>query len=169
MGSLEIEIGKALRQARLARGLTLRQVASLSHGRFRATSVASYERGERSISLVRFIELCRFYGTAPDGVLAILRSAEARAEPIVDLTILEELDTEEAALVSGFVRQVRALRSEHGGDAIVLRAGDLEVLATAAGKRPEELADLLRRRTSRTGEPPGPGEPVETDRPSNSR
>lgn len=147
MEPLEIEIGMALRRARQARGLTLRQVASLSEDRFRATSIASYERGERSISLVRFVELCRFYGAAPDGVLAeILRSAEGKPEPVVDLTALEALQSDEAALVSGFVRQVRALRSQPGGGSILLRAGDLEVLATAAGKRPEELLDLLRGR-----------------------
>jgi len=155
MEPLELEIGKALRRARLARGMTLRQVGRLSEGRFRATSVASYERGERNISLERFIDLCRFYETAPDRVLAdILRSAEGGTETIVDLTVLEGLESAEAALVSGFVKQVRALRSEGGGGPILLRAGDLEVLATAAGKRPRDLEELLRRGPGKTDDAP---------------
>jgi hypothetical protein len=55
------------------------------------------------------------------------------------------LDSEEAALVSGFVRQVRSLRAEGGTEAIILRTGDLEILATASGRRPDELTALLRR------------------------
>ena len=106
--------------------------------------MAGYERGERSISLVRFIELCRFYGTSPNGLLAdILSGAEWRTEQIVDLTALEALGSEEAAFVSGFVRRIRALRAEPGSAR--LRAGDLEILATAAGRNPEELAGLLQR------------------------
>src|SRR5574342_63003 len=53
MSSLALEIGRALRRTRLALGLTLRDVAALSSGRFKATSVAGYERGERNITLER--------------------------------------------------------------------------------------------------------------------
>lgn len=145
MDALEKEIGIGLRRAREARGLTLREVAAVSGGRFKATSVASYERGERAISVVRLCELSRFYGVPPDRLLGeIIRRVIATEEPIIDLATLESLGSEEAALVSGFVQQVRALRGEPVDVAIVLRVGDLEVLATAAGKRPDELADLLR-------------------------
>jgi transcriptional regulator with XRE-family HTH domain len=145
MEPLSLEIGKVLRRTREARGYTLRQVATVSRGRFKATSVAGYERGERSITVERFCALCRFYGVAADRILAdIVRAAEGREEAEIDPRILESLGSEEGALVSGFVKQVRALRAEPEGDTIVLRYGDLEVLATAAGKRPEDLADLLR-------------------------
>ena len=45
------EVGHALRRARLARGLTLRQVGERSLGTFKPTAVAGYERAERTISL----------------------------------------------------------------------------------------------------------------------
>ncbi len=145
MEPLTSEIGRALRRTRQARGLTLREVSAASRGRFKATSVAGYERGERSISVERFLELCRFYGVAPEQVLTdILRAGEGRAEPEIDLTLLESLGSEQGALVSSFVRQIRALRGERGDDSIVIRSGDLEVLATASGKDPEELLRMLR-------------------------
>ena len=145
MEPLAQEIGRALRRTRNARGLTLRDVAAASGGAFKATSVAGYERGERSISLERFCDLCRIYGMAPERLLAdIVSAAEGRAEPEIDLTVLETLGSEEGALISGFVRQVSALRSARAGDTIVLRAGDLEVLATASGRQPEELLEMLR-------------------------
>ncbi len=84
-------MGHALRRARLGQGLTLRQVGDRSGGAFKPTAVAGYERAERSISLERFCELCRFYGMAPEFVLAqILEPAGERPEITVDLTRLEE-------------------------------------------------------------------------------
>jgi len=139
-----VEIGRALRRLRRAHGLTLVDVAAMSNGMFKATSVAGYERGERSITLERFCSLCQLYGLAPDRVLAeILRRTEGRIEPEIDLAALESLGTTESALLSGFARQVRGLRGEPQADTITLRAGDLEVLATAEGRRPEELAEAL--------------------------
>jgi transcriptional regulator with XRE-family HTH domain len=141
---IAVEIGRALRRLRRAHGLTLVDVAAMSNGMFKATSVAGYERGERSITLERFCNLCQLYGLAPDRVLAeILRRTEGRIEPEIDLTALESLGTTESALLSGFARQVRGLRGEPQADTITLRAGDLEVLATAEGRRPEELAKAL--------------------------
>ena len=139
-----MEIGRALRRLRRAHGLTLVHVAAMSNGTFKATSVAGYERGERSITLERFCNLCQLYGLAPDRVLAeILRRTEGRIEPEIDLAALESLGTTESALLSGFARQVRGLRGEPQAGTITLRAGDLEVLATAEGRRPEELAKAL--------------------------
>jgi transcriptional regulator with XRE-family HTH domain len=145
MEQVAVEIGQVLRRLRRARGLTLMDVAALSAGTFKATSVAGYERGERNITLERFCRLCQLYGLAPERVLAdILRSTEGRIEPEIDLTALESLGTTESALLSGFVRQVRGLRGERQADTITLRSGDLEVLAAAEGRRPEELAEALR-------------------------
>jgi transcriptional regulator with XRE-family HTH domain len=142
---IAVEIGRALRRLRRAHGLTLVDVATMSNGTFKATSVAGYERGERSITLERFCNLCQLYGLAPDRVLAeILRRTEGRIEPEIDLATLESLGTTESALLSGFARQVRGLRGEPQADTITLRAGDLEVLATAEGRQPEELAKALR-------------------------
>jgi transcriptional regulator with XRE-family HTH domain len=142
---IAVEIGRALRRLRRAHGLTLVDVAALSKGMFKATSVAGYERGERSITLERFCRLCQLYGLAPDRLLAeILRRTEARIEPEIDLTAVESLGTAESDLLSGFARQVRGLRGEPQADTITLRSGDLEVLATAEGRRPEELAEALR-------------------------
>lgn len=144
MSPLAIEAGKALRQARRARGLTLRQVSSATEGRLRPSSVAGYERGERTISLERFCDLCQLYGIAPQALLAdVIRALEGKREPVVDLRLLASLGSAEGALVSGFIRQIRALRREQPSDKIVLRMGDLEVLANAAGKKPDELIELL--------------------------
>lgn len=64
--------GDVLRQVRLGRGLSLRQVTVRSGGRFKPSSVASYERGERQISLERFFALADVYDVAPERVVAAI-------------------------------------------------------------------------------------------------
>jgi transcriptional regulator with XRE-family HTH domain len=145
MGRFALEIGRALRRARSARDLTLREVSAMTMGRFKSTSVAAYERGERTISLERFIELCDLYGIPAQAMLAeILRPENARSVASIDRELLESARSTEASLISGFVRQIASLRRELPADAILLRAGDLEVLATASGKEPTELVTVIR-------------------------
>jgi len=149
LGSLALEIGRALRRIRTERGMTLREVADASGGTFKATSIAGYERGERAISLERFLMLCQLYGVAAEQVIdeiqrGLALRSEARGETAIDLTALESLRSPEAALLTGFVRQVTTLRGGFAGETVMLRAGDLAVLATAAGRDPEELLEVVR-------------------------
>jgi len=156
MGRFALEIGTALRRARGARDLTLRQVSSMTRGRFKATSVAAYERGERTISLERFIELCDLYGIPAQAMLSeILGPLNVRSVAVIDRDLLESSLSAEASLISGFVRQVSSLRREQPSGAIVLRAGDLEVLATASGKEPTELVKILSSDDARDDETEG--------------
>lgn len=144
MRGIGVEIGNGLRRVRRARGLTLRDVSSLSGGKFKPTSVAGYERGERAISVERFCDLCRLYDISPAVLLdEIMRAVRTAPEPDIDIALVESLGSAEAALVSGFVREIRALRRGRSPDTIVLRAGDVEILAKAAGKEAEELIDIL--------------------------
>lgn len=145
MASMAAEIGRALRRARIARGMTLRDLATASAGRFKPTSVAGYERGERSISLVRFCELCRMFDVPADRLLAeILRVTGGETGLRIDLEHLERLGPSERELLSGFVHQVISLRRQDDDDAIAVRIGDIEVLASASGRTSEELRKIMR-------------------------
>jgi transcriptional regulator with XRE-family HTH domain len=143
MGSFDMESGRVLRRARLSRGLTLREVGVRSNGAFKATAVAGYERGERSISLKRFRDLAAIYEIPPDRLLSeIDRAAEGRPCTIVDLARLETLPGAEAEVVAGFVHRVRDLRGEQGS-VVTLRSVDLAVIATAAGTSPDDLLERI--------------------------
>ena len=120
--------------------------------------MAGYERGERNISVERFCALCLFYEVDPGELLAeVIRAIERRTEPVIDLTVLEALGPEQSALVASFVQQIQSLRKDQSQDTIVLRSGDLAVLATAAGRDPEELLQLLRAARRGTTGPEGSG------------
>ena len=144
MGDFADEIGKALRRARAERGFTLREVASISRGEFKATSVAGYERGERTISVERFSRLCELYGATPHIVLAdIVSAAAGRTHMVIDLNRLEQIGPSEREHVEEFVRHILAQRREPRTDTLVLREGDLEILASEAGTTRDRLAQAL--------------------------
>ena len=145
MEQLALEIGRAIRRARHDRGMTLKELADSSDGRFRPTSLAGYERGERTISVVRFCELCRLLDLQPGRLLQeITRTVYGDREPRIDLTKLEALDEPEGELLAGFIKQVLGQRAAPDSETIALRAGDVEVRASVAGTTPAELHDIVR-------------------------
>lgn len=138
-------VGQELRRARQARGLTLRDVGERSAGRFKPTAVAGYERAERSISLERFCELSGHYEMAPERLLSqILWRLSRRPEPTIDRGRVANLALEERDALSGFIDQVRRMRTRAEDDTITLRVPDLEVLATVSGQRLEDFLEDLR-------------------------
>ena len=140
---IAVEVGHALRRIRKQRGLRLRDVRDRSTT-FTPTAVAGYERAERAISLQKFFELCAVYDVAPERVLAdAIREAEHRPPIILDLSKIEMLDDEEGVLVRAFLDRVQTRRGQPRGQRVALRVGDLEVLATAVDRSPDELLDLV--------------------------
>ncbi|MEX0816571.1 MAG: helix-turn-helix transcriptional regulator [Gaiellales bacterium] len=85
-----------LRQVRAGRSLSLRQVTVRSGGRFKPSSVASYERGERQISLERLFALADVYDVAPERIVAAIayrveqgrRGAERASPQTIDVVDL---------------------------------------------------------------------------------
>jgi transcriptional regulator with XRE-family HTH domain len=144
LGEFAEEIGRALRRARAARGLTLRQVASATGGEFKATSVAGYERGERTISVERFCQLCIVYRASPSAVLAdIVGAVTGTTELVIDLNRLEGLGEPERERIEGFVKHVLDRRREPRAETMVIRESDLEVLASEAGTTRKDLVERL--------------------------
>jgi len=144
MVELSRDIGRALRHIRIAKGLTLRAAARVSEGRFKPSSIAGYERGERAITVQRFCDLAGVYGVDPARLLGGILS-DARGEPRIelDLTALQRLDLPEAETVRVFADRVRSVRGASGVEVVTLRDADLEVIARASGRARSELLDLL--------------------------
>jgi transcriptional regulator with XRE-family HTH domain len=138
-GDIRSETGRVLRSIRVERGLTLRDVGVRSNGKLTPTAVAGYERAERGVSLQRFCELCELYGVRPVVALAeVVERAEGRAPIVVDLTKATTLGGPEGTALRGFVEEISSLRGQKT-EALILRAGDVEVLAASAGREPDEF------------------------------
>jgi transcriptional regulator with XRE-family HTH domain len=153
-------LGEILRGARRARGLTLREVERMARG-FTASSLGSYERGERAISLERFFELARVYGIPADRLLGRVLdrlAPDERTEVVVDLNQLRYLPGEEPRLAQNLIRRIRRQRGDLLTDVISLRSGDVEALALSSGLRAQALLDLLEPALVRRG-PEDHGEP----------
>ena len=136
-------LGKALRRAREERGLSLRDASKRSAGRFTPSGIAGYERGERHISVERLIALSEVYGVAPQRILA---EALRRPGEVLELDRpgLADLPPDVRHLIASFIDEVLAMRGGLVADGISLRSGDLEILAGAAARSANELAERVR-------------------------
>lgn len=140
-----VETGQVLRSARRARGMTLREVGTASGGRFKPTAVAGYERAERGISVERFCDLCQLYDMAPERLLSLIMwRTHGASEPVIDLRRVDELPRGERDAMTGFIDQVRRMRTGWNDETIRLRVRDLEVLATLSGEKLDMFIEHLR-------------------------
>jgi len=142
--TLAEEVGAALRRAREARDLSLRDAARASSGAFKASTLASYERAERTVPIERFFRLTSLYDISPVRLMAdVLRRVEGRPSVRIDVRRVKSIGGVEAAILDGFIRNVFILRDQDVADTISLREGDLEVLATATGRRAHEFLSAI--------------------------
>ncbi len=147
-------LGEAIRQARRTANLSQRELQNRTGGRFKPSAVGGYERGERDISVARFVELADALGVAPEDLLAdSLRRASPRThrEVVIDLTELERAPGRAADAVGEFVRRTQLQRREFFHDAITLRASDLEIVASSAGLEPPALLQEIEHAVIRIG------------------
>ncbi|HZD18533.1 MAG TPA: helix-turn-helix transcriptional regulator [Actinomycetota bacterium] len=147
-------MGEALRQARMDRGWTLRRVSTESGIRLPPSTLGGYERGERAISLERFCELARVYGTPPDALLSdVLRrlDPEGRRELRVNLNRLSLVPDRARRVLARTIERVRAQREDYLSDVITLREGDLEVVAHVLGRGPAGVLEEIRPAIERGG------------------
>lgn len=140
---VETQIGRVLRWARRSRGWTLRRAAQAAGGRFAATSIAGYERGERAITVERFIDLARLYQVRPERLFAeAVRSIEGRPPLVVDRDKLSRSLGREASVLTVFVDEVARLRRAET-DIVSLRTGDVQVLAAMSGRREPDFIERI--------------------------
>jgi transcriptional regulator with XRE-family HTH domain len=139
-------LGEQLRQVRRQQDLSLHDVEVLSEGRFKASVVGAYERGERSLSVERLHQLAEFYRVGVDELLP--RSPAPPPVPgelsvVIDLVALERRRDVQPVLAR-YVDAIRERRGDHDARVLTLRERDLVGLAAAEGMVAERLAAQLR-------------------------
>lgn len=132
-------VGAALRRARDAGRLTLHDVELRSHGRFKPSTVAGYERGERSISLERFTRLATLYERPPDELLGEILDdlyPVARGGLMIDESRLGLVEEPAREAVRWLLRRVRDRRGAEPSAVLTIRSGDLRVAILRTGEEP---------------------------------
>jgi len=114
-------LGQKLRAARRQRGWSLGEVESHTDGEFKASVVGAYERGERAISVQRFVRLAETYNVVPADLLPIPSDGDL----VIDLDILSAEGS--ADLVDRYLAAIQLLRKDPASTEI--RRSDQAVLS----------------------------------------
>jgi transcriptional regulator with XRE-family HTH domain len=100
-------LGQRLRAARRHRGWSLGDVEAHTGGEFKASVVGAYERGERAISVQRFVSLSEVYATPASELLPI------PSDPglVIDL---DALAGDDGDLVDRYLAAIQMMRKNPG-------------------------------------------------------
>ena len=104
-------LGQRLRAARRQRGWSLGDVESHTEGEFKASVVGAYERGERAISVQRFVRLSDVYGKAAADLLPV----QPERGVVIDL---DALAADDGDLVERYLAAIQMIRKQPGGDEV---------------------------------------------------
>lgn len=141
-------VGERLRNIRLQKGLSLHEVERNSGKEFKASVLGAYERGERSISVMRLQGLARFYGVPVDQLLPHGGTDEgpATATPsatTIDLATLEKVEAPEKAVLQRYLNLVQMQRGDFNGRVLSIRKDDLKAIASVLDLSPDSLDERL--------------------------
>ncbi|MCH7582556.1 MAG: helix-turn-helix transcriptional regulator [Acidobacteria bacterium] len=116
-------LGQKLRAARRQRAWSLGQVESRTLGEFKASVVGAYERGERAISVQRFVRLAGIYGVAASDLLPLVPSDD---DLVIDLDALGAASSDD--LVERYLAAIQLLRRDSSH--FEIRRGDQAILGS---------------------------------------
>ena len=135
MENVELDqIRGRIRQLRREKGLTLLECEIQSRGRIRAVVLGAYERGDRSMSLKKVIEIAELFGVPLAHLIAAdLQPEQSRiagSRHIYDLRALRALaPSEQKILLSRYLSRIAEQRGDWGGEVISIRHADVEAIA----------------------------------------
>jgi len=133
-----------IRQLRRERGLTLRDFEEKSGGRIRAIVMGAYERGDRSMSLGKLIEISKVFGIELSHLIGSAEltqssgtqssgtqsSGTPSSRYIFDLRVLNSLDdSPQKVILLRYLSRIAEQRGDWAGEVISLRQSDIESLS----------------------------------------
>jgi transcriptional regulator with XRE-family HTH domain len=142
-------VGEKLRRLRQDRGMSLQEVCDRSGGSFVVSTLSAYERGKRSLSLERLLELSDIYGISPSTLLDVEGDSEmqgslGRNVPLrINLENLGKLSAGERRPLENYLQFLKNLRNDPARTILTIRKDDLDYLATLYGVRPQMLKERL--------------------------
>ena len=142
-------VGEKLRRLRQDRGMSLQDVCARSGDSFVVSTLSAYERGKRSLSLERLLELSDIYGISPSTLMDVEGDSEmqgslGRNVPLrINLENLHKLSPAERRPLENYLQFLRNMRNDPAREILTIRKDDLDYLATLYGVRPQMLKERL--------------------------
>lgn len=134
-------LGARLREARRQRGLTLQNVDEGTAGAFTSVTLSSYERGDRTLSVARLVELAAFYGVSAADLLPSKDSGSGPATSIVSVDLLRVAKL--PPYQAGPLLEAARASTMRGGTKFTLGGERLARVARAYGLPVDKVVDLL--------------------------
>lgn len=148
-----VQIGDRLRAIRRQQGLSLHDVEARSGKEFKASVLGAYERGERALSIGRFLRLAELFDVPADQLLPPDEEADIDLTGggggadmtgfTIDLVRLGQLEEPDAKVLSRYAAAIQLQRQDFNGRMLTIRSDDVRVLAAVLGRRPSGLAERL--------------------------
>lgn len=136
---------KRLRTVRESKALTLSQVASLSHGRISAIALGSYERGDRSISAQKVLELAEIYQLPAAELFSQPEQLLEQGRVVIDFRKLNNDSDPSGLRLREIVTAIASVRRDWNGEVISLRDSDVRSLQIFASLSGVQIRMLLAR------------------------
>jgi transcriptional regulator with XRE-family HTH domain len=132
------EVSARLRAVRRSKSLSLSDVERLSGGALKAVVLGSYERGARTLSIKRAIEIARLYQVTLSHLLNEDTPVEIilTDKTVIDLKLINtraQLPThpeyDKYLLIARFAQRVITSRQDWNGEVLSARSSDLETIS----------------------------------------
>jgi transcriptional regulator with XRE-family HTH domain len=137
------ELRSRLRAVRTSRGLTLSQVSTLSKGRISAIALGSYERGDRSLSTEKLIEISQIYQIPVAELMSPIEKGINSGRVIVDLRKLTASSDASNDAALKIIQRITHMRHDWNGEVISLRSSDIALLKIFADYSDEDTNKFL--------------------------
>ena len=161
-------VGERLRSVRRQRRLSLQAVENASDGEFKASVLGAYERGERSIAVLRLRRLAALYevpvdvllpdGARPngqheepgrrqrrdgDGDSSQTQLADESGKVTIDLVKLARIDGPERLVLQRYIEMILAQRQSFKGQTITIRGEDVRAIGAFFRLTSQAMRDRL--------------------------
>ncbi len=145
--SIEIQLAglqSRLRAVRKSKGLTLSEVSSKSKGSISAIALGSYERGDRSLSTQKLLEISELYSVPVTELLAAPEKGFKTGRVIVDLRKLSQSQDSSSQAPLRIIMRIAQMRHDWNGEVISLRSSDVGLLKIFANYTDEDINQFLK-------------------------
>lgn len=138
-------VQQGLRAIREAQGLTLSQASAKSYGEVSAIALGSYERGDRTISASKLIQIAQIYDVPVTAFFDSHDQANKSAKIIIDCRKLNIDEGPLATKLKTVVKSIANIRGDWNGEVISLRENDLTSLHIFGSITAIEIDEILNR------------------------